>query len=113
MTRAKSELFERTLVRPAAIAKALSHPVRIKILKILAESDVCICGEIVDRLPLSQSTVSQHLKELQEAGLIKGTVEGPRMCYCLNRKAVEKALHEFGGLLSSICCRKKQGGNKS
>ena len=74
MTRAKSELFERSLVRPAATAKALSHPVRIKILKILAERDACICGEIVDRLPLSQSTVSQHLKELKKAGLIKGTI---------------------------------------
>lgn len=74
-------------------AKALSHPARLAIIEILAAHDACICGEIVDDLPLAQSTVSQHLKVLQQAGLIKGTVDGPRSCYCLNRDAV-RALAE-------------------
>ncbi len=65
----------------AAFAKALSHPARIAILKVLAQKNECICGEIVEVLPLAQSTVSQHLKELNNAGLIKGTVDGPRSCY--------------------------------
>ena len=68
----------------AAFAKAMSHPARIAILKILAQRNECICGEIVDVLPLAQSTVSQHLKELKEAGLISGSVDGPRSCYCIN-----------------------------
>jgi len=71
-------------------AKALSHPARIAILKVLAQKNECVCGEIVDVLPLAQSTVSQHLKELKDAGLIKGTIEGPRSCYCINWKAFEK-----------------------
>ena len=62
----------------AQFAKALSHPARIAILKVLAQKNECVCGEIVEVLPLAQSTVSQHLKELKEAGLIKGTVDGPR-----------------------------------
>ena len=69
----------------AAFAKALSHPARIAILKVLAERNECICGQIVDVLPLAQSTVSQHLKELKSAGLISGTIDGPRSCYCSNR----------------------------
>lgn len=69
-------------------AKALAHPARLAIIEILAARDTCICGEIVDVLPLAQSTVSQHLKVLQRAGLIEGTVDGPRSCYCLNRDAV-------------------------
>ena len=70
--------------RLATLAKALSHPARIAILKTLARKNACVCGEIVNAIPLAQSTVSQHLKELKEAGLIKGEVEGPRVCYCLD-----------------------------
>ena len=68
----------------ADYSKALSHPVRIKILDILTEKKACICGDIVELLPLAQSTVSQHLKELKKVGLIKGEIEGPKTCYCLD-----------------------------
>ena len=71
----------------AAFAKAMSHPARIAILKELAKRDSCICGEIVEVLPLAQSTVSQHLKELLQAGLISGSVDGVKSCYCINWKA--------------------------
>ncbi len=74
----------------ASLAKALGHPARVRIVQILAERDACLCGEIVDQLPLAQSTVSQHLKLLREAGLIRGNVDGPRVCYCLNRRALER-----------------------
>lgn len=74
----------------ASLAKALGHPARVQIVQILAERDACLCGEIVDKLPLAQSTVSQHLKILREAGLVRGDVDGPRVCYCLNRRALER-----------------------
>lgn len=67
----------------AALAKAIAHPARVAILRLLARKDECIAGDIVDELPLAQSTVSQHLKQLKEAGLIRGEVDGPRVCYCL------------------------------
>ena len=86
----------------AEFAKALAHPARIAILKVLAEKNECICGEIVDVLPLAQSTVSQHLKELKNAGLIKGTVDGPRSCYCINWKAFEKFNTEFSQLFNNL-----------
>ncbi len=86
----------------AAFAKAMSHPARISILKILAQRNECICGEIVDVLPLAQSTVSQHLKELKEAGLINGSVDGPRSCYCINWKAFDKFNQEFSFLFSKL-----------
>ncbi len=77
----------------ALICKALSHPVRLRILEHLKLADRCICGEIVNIFPLSQSTVSQHLKCLKESGLIKGEVEGPRTCYCLNCGVLEQFKH--------------------
>ena len=86
----------------AAFAKAMSRPARIAILKILAQRNECICGEIVDVLPLAQSTVSQHLKELKEAGLINGSVDGPRSCYCINWKAFDKFNQEFSFLFSKL-----------
>jgi DNA-binding transcriptional ArsR family regulator len=75
----------------AKYAKALAHPARIAILKLLAAKNSCICGDIVDELPLSQSTVSQHLKELKDAGLIKGDIEGARVCYCIDAKEWKQA----------------------
>ncbi|MFT0859532.1 ArsR/SmtB family transcription factor [Ancylobacter sp. G4_0304] len=72
--------------------RALGHPARLAILRALARADRCHCGEIVRGLPLAQSTVSQHLKILKDAGLIDGTVEGPRSCYCLDRTALADAL---------------------
>ncbi|QHL87752.1 metalloregulator ArsR/SmtB family transcription factor [Nibribacter ruber] len=80
----KKEAFDQESVELANIAKALSHPARIAILRLLAQRKSCICGDLVVELPLSQSTVSQHLKELKQAGLIKGDIDGPRVCYCLN-----------------------------
>ena len=72
--------------RIAKYAKALGHPARIAILKLLANKQTCVCGDIVDELPLSQSTVSQHLKELKAAGLITGEIEGAKVCYCIDAK---------------------------
>lgn len=72
----------------ARMAKALGHPARVAIMRILIRKDACICGEIVEELPLAQSTVSQHLKQLKTAGLIRGTVNGPRVCYCVEPGAV-------------------------
>ena len=82
----KSEEFSVKDNRVAKYAKALSHPARIAILKLLIKKQACVCGDIVDELPLSQSTVSQHLKELKEAGLIKGDIEGAKICYCIDEK---------------------------
>ncbi|MDH3328744.1 MAG: metalloregulator ArsR/SmtB family transcription factor [Desulfobulbaceae bacterium] len=70
----------------ACFFKALGHPARIKILRHLLEENRCVCGRIVDILPLAQSTVSQHLKILKESGLVEGEVEGPKTCYCIDRK---------------------------
>lgn len=98
----KKEAFTHKEQDLAAFAKALSHPARIAILKVLAKHNECICGEIVDVLPLAQSTVSQHLKELKNTGLINGTVDGPRSCYCINWKAFEKFNLEFSGLFNQL-----------
>ena len=102
MAAPKTEEFSPTEQGLAAFAKALSHPARIAILKILAERNECICGKIVEVLPLAQSTVSQHLKELKNAGLIDGTVDGPKSCYCINWKAFEKFNTEFNSLFSTL-----------
>lgn len=84
MASPKTEQFTKEENEIASFAKAISHPARIAILKKLAEKNMCVCGEIVEVLPLSQSTVSQHLKELKEQGIIQGTIDGPKSCYCIN-----------------------------
>jgi ArsR family transcriptional regulator len=86
MGTSKKEKFSTDQNRLADLARALAHPARIAILEFLAKQDACICGDIVEELPLSQATVSQHLAELKKAGLIKGDIEGPKVCYCINRK---------------------------
>lgn len=83
---AKTEEFTVKENKIAKYAKALAHPARVAILQLLIKKQACICGDIVDELPLSQSTVSQHLKELKEAGLIKGDIEGKTICYCIDEK---------------------------
>lgn len=98
----KKEAFTQKEQDLAAFAKAMSHPARIAILKVLANKNECICGEIVEVLPLAQSTVSQHLKELKNAGLINGTIDGPRSCYCINWKAFQKFNHEFNSLFTQL-----------
>ena len=92
MPQSKAHLFDSPEVEAAEVAKVLSHPARIAILKTLARRKECICGELVDVLPLAQATISQHLKELKAAGFISGEVDGPRSCYCLNRGALRAAL---------------------
>lgn len=82
----------------AALSKALAHPARVKILRILIRKNSCICGDIVDELPLAQSTVSQHLKVLKDAGLIRGEVDGPRVCYCVEPHALRRLRALVGAL---------------
>lgn len=104
----KTEAFSQTQNELAVLTKALGHPARIAILQFLAARKACVCGDIVDELPLSQSTVSQHLKELKNAGLIKGDIEGPSVCYCINETAWVKAQQVLQQLFSSYqpnkCC---------
>ncbi len=82
----------------ASLSKALGHPARVKILRILVRKNACICGDIVDELPLAQSTVSQHLKVLKDAGLIRGEVDGPRVCYCIEPRALRRLKALVGGI---------------
>jgi len=98
MVVSKTELFEEALQEKANLFKALAHPARLQILQFLAKSKNCISGDISDELPLSRTTVNQHLKELKEAGLIKGHVEGVKMKYCLDSEKVK----EMKMLLSSF-----------
>jgi len=105
----KSKTFATTEAKMAKYAKALAHPARVAILQLLIKKQACICGDIVDELPLSQSTVSQHLKELKEAGLIKGDINGVRVCYCIDEKEWILAKNMLGGLFASYenkinCC---------
>ncbi len=88
----------------AGWAKALGHPARLAILRTLAERQTCLCGEIVDELPLAQATVSQHLKALKEAGLIEGSIDGPRSCYCLNTAALRRLHEALGALFDGLDC---------
>ena len=92
----------------AVITKALGHPAQIAILQFLIKSKSCVCGDIVDELPLSQSTVSQHLKELKNAGLITGDIDGPSVCYCIDEKAWMKAKKQIGDFMETYagknCC---------
>jgi len=87
----KTEEFTKSQNELASLAKALGHPARIAIVQFLIRKESCFCGDIVDELPLSQSTVSQHLSELKKAGLIIGNTEGPSTCYCIDEKAWNKA----------------------
>jgi len=94
----------------AILAKALGHPARIAIIEYLLKVDACICGDIVNELPLAQPTVSQHLKELKNAGLIKGDIEGNTICYCIDEKALHKLQNYFGNISARLekkknnCC---------
>lgn len=84
------------------MAKALAHPARIAILRFLARQSNCYCGQIVDELPLAQSTVSQHLAELKDAGLIRGTVDGVKSCYCLDQARLAAVAELLGGFLAEV-----------
>lgn len=82
----------------ASLAKALGHPARVRIVRLLARRSTCQCGEIVGELDLAQSTVSQHLKILKRAGIIQGEIDGPRVCYCLNPRSLRRLRALLGGL---------------
>ncbi len=88
----------------AEILKALGHPARLEIVKFLMTSSSCICGDIVEVLPLAQSTVSKHLSELKKVGIIKGTVTGNNICYCLDEKIIQK-IQKFVNLVQNSCCK--------
>ena len=98
MPSAKAQAFTDEEVRLAAFARALAHPARIAILRQLALRQGCLCGDLVEILPLAQATVSQHLKVLKDAGLIRGDVDGPRVCYCVEPRALRRLRALVGGL---------------
>ncbi|GAB0156009.1 metalloregulator ArsR/SmtB family transcription factor [Chryseobacterium sp. Alg-005] len=104
----KTDFFNKEQNKLATIAKALGHPARIAIIEYLLKVNECICGDIVNELPLAQPTVSQHLKELKNAGLIKGNIEGNTICYCIDEKAFEIVNLFFSDVISKVrkqkCC---------
>lgn len=104
----KTEEFTIKQNKIAKYMKALGHPARIAILEVLIKKEACMCGDIVEELPLSQSTVSQHLKELKEAGLIKGDIEGAKVCYCIDEKEWETAKTYITTFLSTFSTPKNK-----
>ena len=102
MVTAKHELFDEALQEQANLFKALSHPARLQILQFLTKSKNCISGDISEELPLSRTTVNQHLTELKEVGLIKGHVEGVKMKYCLDGEKVKEMKNLLTGFLEEI-----------
>ncbi|HTA28532.1 MAG TPA: metalloregulator ArsR/SmtB family transcription factor [Bacteroidia bacterium] len=109
MGTSKTEDFTIKVNKISQYAKALAHPARVAILQLLLKKQACICGDIVDEIPLSQSTVSQHLKELKEARLIKGDIDGKKICYCINEAEWELAKGYMEGFFKPVvnkdkCC---------
>jgi len=106
----KTDLFTDKQNQIATLAKALGHPARVAIIESLMRVNTCICGDIVNVLPLAQPTVSQHLKELKNAGLIKGNVEGNAICYCIDQNALETLQSYFAAVSTNLskmknnCC---------
>lgn len=105
----KTEVFSDEQNKIAEFAKAFAHPARVAILECLIKSEVCIVGDLVDILPLSQSTISQHLKELKRIGIIKGEIDPPRVCYCINEDVWNDAKNTFDALflsreIKNNCC---------
>ena len=106
MGASKSDQFTEKQNKLAIQAKALGHPARIAIMEYLLEVDTCICGDIVGVLPLAQPTVSQHLKELKNAGLIKGSIEGTAICYCIDEEGFENIKSFFDHVSKSMLQKK-------
>jgi len=106
MGASKSAYFSDRHNTIADMAKAIAHPARIAILELILKRGACVCGDIVDELPLSQSTVSQHLKALKKAGIIKGEVDGSYRCYCIDNEKCKAFANMFINLFSNIknCC---------
>ncbi|GAB3644266.1 ArsR/SmtB family transcription factor [Spirosoma arcticum] len=105
----KTEIFTDHQNRVGDLAKAFAHPARVAILQLLAERKACVCGDLVDELPLAQATVSQHLKELKRIGIIKGDIDPPRVCYCINEPVWNEARQLFGQVFDAFviagnCC---------
>lgn len=106
----KTEHFTDNQNEIAIIAKALGHPARVAIIEYLLQVNKCICGDIVNELPLAQPTVSQHLKELKNARIIKGDIEGNTICYCLDEKVIAKLQNYFSNISTQLekkkvdCC---------
>ncbi len=103
----KTEIFNEAQNKLAVQLKAIAHPARIAILQEIIKANACICGDLVGELGLAQATISQHLKELKNAGLIQGTIEGASICYCIEPVAWEELKKELGEFLNSyktICC---------
>lgn len=105
----KTDLFTKKQNEIASMAKALAHPARIAILQYLVKKNACVCGDLVEELGLAQATTSQHLKELKNAGLIQGTIEGVSVCYCINPKVWNEYRELFSSFfvdvtLNTNCC---------
>jgi predicted transcriptional regulator len=105
----KSEIFTEEQNKLAQLLKALAHPARIAILQQIIKSNTCICGDLVEELGLAQATISQHLKELKNAGLIQGTIEGVSVCYCINPESWKMLENEIGMFIAAYkgattCC---------
>ncbi|MDN5200859.1 metalloregulator ArsR/SmtB family transcription factor [Fulvivirgaceae bacterium BMA10] len=98
----KTQNFSTRQNELARLAKAFAHPARIAIIEHLLNKTTCVCGDLVDELPLAQATVSQHLKELKEAGILQGDIEGTRVCYCIDREAWEDTRKQFNELFNSL-----------
>jgi ArsR family transcriptional regulator len=105
----KTDFYTDSQNEIAILAKALGHPARIAIIEFILKANSCICGDIVNELPLAQPTVSQHLKELKNAGIIKGNIEGTAICYCIDESAIQKIKGYFAGISTQLekknnCC---------
>ncbi len=107
MGASKSDFFSEKQNELANLFKAISHPARVAIIEYLLSVDTCICGDIVNELPLAQPTISQHLKELKNANIIKGTIEGTAICYCINPDTIQIIENYFNTInlqLKNKCC---------
>lgn len=109
MEKLKKKDYSQEQIEIAALAKALGHPARVAILDYLASVGTCICGDIVNELPLAQPTVSQHLKELKNVGFIKGNIDGNAICYCIDEKVLDRLNQHMNRISSLIreknnCC---------
>jgi predicted transcriptional regulator len=104
----KKDAFLTDEISLSDFARTLGHPARIAILKTLAERNECICGEIVEVLPLAQSTVSQHLKELKNMGLIQGTLNGPKSCYCINWDTLQQYVNDFNEMTNTLLAQRPE-----
>ena len=102
----RSEIFTKKQNTLAQYARVLGHPARIAILEEMIKNKTCICGDLVNEIGLAQATISQHLRELKNAGLIKGKISGTKVCYCINEKKVKQISEALKKFFSSACCCK-------